>query len=134
MGVCSRLPRASHRRRPERTRDGPGLSLSWDTHPGHCHDRVHAVESRITRRHGGNDHRGTTSGVSRRANAPGRGRSSGQHRARDERSEEHTSELQSLMRTSYAVFCLKTKTSSTYPENKAHNNDNPHHTIRTNYT
>src|SRR3546814_7260484 len=26
------------------------------------------------------------------------------------RSEEHTSELQSLMRTSYAVFCLKTKT------------------------
>src|SRR3546814_8618766 len=27
----------------------------------------------------------------------------------DERSEEHTSELQSLMRTSYAAFCLKTK-------------------------
>src|SRR3546814_6802046 len=27
-----------------------------------------------------------------------------------ERSEEHTSELQSLMRNSYAVFCLKTKT------------------------
>src|SRR3546814_5409341 len=27
----------------------------------------------------------------------------------DERSEEHTSELQSLMRTSYAVFCLKKK-------------------------
>src|SRR3546814_3177253 len=26
-----------------------------------------------------------------------------------ERSEEHTSELQSLMRNSYAVFCLKTK-------------------------
>src|SRR3546814_10582159 len=26
-----------------------------------------------------------------------------------ERSEEHTSELQSLMRDSYAVFCLKTK-------------------------
>src|SRR3546814_10424577 len=26
-----------------------------------------------------------------------------------ERSEEHTSELQSLMRSSYAVFCLKTK-------------------------
>src|SRR3546814_2983078 len=27
----------------------------------------------------------------------------------DERSEEHTSELQSLMRLSYAVFCLKKK-------------------------
>src|SRR3546814_5245201 len=29
-----------------------------------------------------------------------------------ERSEEHTSELQSLMRISYAVFCLKKKTSN----------------------
>src|SRR3546814_1232312 len=27
----------------------------------------------------------------------------------EQRSEEHTSELQSLMRTSYAVFCLKKK-------------------------
>src|SRR3546814_2531884 len=31
------------------------------------------------------------------------------------RSEEHTSELQSLMRTSYAVFCLKTKTQICIP-------------------
>src|SRR3546814_6242856 len=30
--------------------------------------------------------------------------------AREMRSEEHTSELQSLMRISYAVFCLKKKT------------------------
>src|SRR3546814_3388359 len=30
-------------------------------------------------------------------------------RRRDNRSEEHTSELQSLMRISYAVFCLKKK-------------------------
>src|SRR3546814_1087361 len=30
-----------------------------------------------------------------------------------DRSEEHTSELQSLMRTSYAVFCLKKKTQHT---------------------
>src|SRR3546814_3810098 len=29
--------------------------------------------------------------------------------AREKRSEEHTSELQSLMRISYAVFCLKKK-------------------------
>src|SRR3546814_10779255 len=29
--------------------------------------------------------------------------------AEDQRSEEHTSELQSLMRISYAVFCLKKK-------------------------
>src|SRR3546814_9344041 len=31
-------------------------------------------------------------------------------RLTEQRSEEHTSELQSLMRTSYAVFCLKKKT------------------------
>src|SRR3546814_8763649 len=31
------------------------------------------------------------------------------------RSEEHTSELQSLMRISYAVFCLKKKKSLTHP-------------------
>src|SRR3546814_5646380 len=31
-----------------------------------------------------------------------------------ERSEEHTSELQSLMRISYAVFCLKKKNTSDY--------------------
>src|SRR3546814_7229777 len=34
------------------------------------------------------------------------------------RSEEHTSELQSLMRLSYAVFCLKKKN----PQNKHNNN------------
>src|SRR3546814_8045884 len=31
----------------------------------------------------------------------------------DDRSEEHTSELQSLMRNSYAVFCLKKKKKTT---------------------
>src|SRR3546814_2650049 len=38
------------------------------------------------------------------------------HDPADIRSEEHTSELQSLMRISYAVFCLKKK-------NKKQNND-----------
>src|SRR3546814_3537875 len=37
-----------------------------------------------------------------------RGTNQGVHRG--DRSEEHTSELQSLMRISYAVFCLKKKT------------------------
>src|SRR3546814_9408051 len=36
------------------------------------------------------------------------------------RSEEHTSELQSLMRISYAVFCLKKKKKNTL-NNKKHN-------------
>src|SRR3546814_5924224 len=35
-------------------------------------------------------------------------------RRRFSRSEEHTSELQSLMRISYAVFCLKKKTNTTH--------------------
>src|SRR3546814_6446054 len=41
------------------------------------------------------------------------------------RSEEHTSELQSLMRSSYAVFCLKTK-------NKQHNRHNTTRKTNTN--
>src|SRR3546814_10849232 len=43
----------------------------------------------------------------RRARLPGPDRTQGQ--AARPRSEEHTSELQSLMRISYAVFCLKKK-------------------------
>src|SRR3546814_1244085 len=43
-----------------------------------------------------------------------------------DRSEEHTSELQSLMRISYAVFCLKKKktkkiTNNTYRQQKRNN-------------
>src|SRR3546814_8138983 len=41
------------------------------------------------------------------------------------RSEEHTSELQSLMRISYAVFCLKKKKTNLKKENKKkHQNTN----------
>src|SRR3546814_5648251 len=38
------------------------------------------------------------------------------------RSEEHTSELQSLMRISYAVFCLKKKTNTKQLSDTIHNN------------
>src|SRR3546814_7456019 len=38
------------------------------------------------------------------------------------RSEEHTSELQSLMRISYAVFCLKKKNEYTTKQTKKRNN------------
>src|SRR3546814_1864006 len=37
------------------------------------------------------------------------------------RSEEHTSELQSLMRISYAVFCLKKKKTIPYTQRQEHN-------------
>src|SRR3546814_10113075 len=39
---------------------------------------------------------------------------------RVKRSEEHTSELQSLMRISYAVFCLKKKKNSTIKHQRTH--------------
>src|SRR3546814_4165196 len=39
------------------------------------------------------------------------------HEATKRRSEEHTSELQSLMRISYAVFCLKKKNRNTHTQN-----------------
>src|SRR3546814_4898954 len=38
--------------------------------------------------------------------------------AEPQRSEEHTSELQSLMRISYAVFCLKKKITTTTPSTR----------------
>src|SRR3546814_6114677 len=44
------------------------------------------------------------------------------------RSEEHTSELQSLMRISYAVFCLKKKKHKTCKINNT-NYDNEHETV-----
>src|SRR3546814_8850652 len=49
--------------------------------------------------------------------APEMGSSGGTSVAHGHRSEEHTSELQSLMRISYAVFCLKKKTRK---QNKHH--------------
>src|SRR3546814_4588625 len=48
----------------------------------------------------------TPSGTPRKSRP---GTAPGRRRPRPYRSEEHTSELQSLMRISYAVFCLKKK-------------------------
>src|SRR3546814_1765163 len=44
------------------------------------------------------------------AESPDQQQRAGQQSDSEQRSEEHTSELQSLMRISYAVFCLKKKT------------------------
>src|SRR3546814_3909239 len=46
--------------------------------------------------------------------------------SRKRRSEEHTSELQSLMRISYAVFCLKKK--KTHNSNRQLNTNHENHT------
>src|SRR3546814_10519227 len=61
--------------------------------PGHCRPRFLPTGARGTHSHGFPDR-------ARRAEFPD---------VRGLRSEEHTSELQSLMRISYAVFCLKKK-------------------------
>src|SRR3546814_10204144 len=57
--------------------------------------------------------RRTDAGRRRPTRPPARGQvrrdAGARKQAGDERSEEHTSELQSLMRISYAVFCLKKK-------------------------
>src|SRR3546814_2609132 len=47
------------------------------------------------------------------------------------RSEEHTSELQSLMRISYAVFCLKKKKKKIHTISSNNNIENCMYTIRT---
>src|SRR3546814_10086367 len=55
-----------------------------------------------------------TVGVDRSANAACRHNAALRHQHTVQyRSEEHTSELQSLMRISYAVFCLKKKNNTT---------------------
>src|SRR3546814_10836088 len=51
-------------------------------------------------------------------------RQRGNARAKILRSEEHTSELQSLMRISYAVFCLKKKKQQNNKTNKVSTNYN----------
>src|SRR3546814_4023342 len=61
-------------------------------------------------------------GVRRRPRAASAAHGIGRHRPC--RSEEHTSELQSLMRISYAVFCLKKKR----PQNNCTNSTNTNST------
>src|SRR3546814_1102995 len=51
-------------------------------------------------------------------------------RLRPDRSEEHTSELQSLMRISYAVFCLKKKKTNQIYDNQGYTNQQTTHSRR----
>src|SRR3546814_1537694 len=55
----------------------------------------------------------------------------GTHHRIELRSEEHTSELQSLMRNSYAVFCLKQKNKYTNKLNIRKNTNDTHSHIKT---
>src|SRR3546814_2461652 len=82
------------------------------------------AEQRLQMRHGGAAARAGANALSRFHHQHQRGRGvriGFQRQVRiGDRSEEHTSELQSLMRNSYAVFCLKKKNNNTeqQPENK----------------
>src|SRR3546814_5465807 len=66
-------------------------------------------------------------------NAPSRPAPLGRIETRRWRSEEHTSELQSLMRISYAVFCLKNKKQTSQPNYKnkhIHEHEKPYATTK----
>src|SRR3546814_5787895 len=114
--VIGRKVRLRDRRSPVRGR-GTGASIHqsrrWSGHTPSYHkgDALcapsghgqHCLSSRFVRWH--------VQGVTRPDEATGR-HTHGLRRLRrslEGRSEEHTSELQSLMRISYAVFCLKKK-------------------------
>src|SRR3546814_1609338 len=72
------------------------------------------------------DHPGADAQLQSRLRLPRCAAGSARRRSRagEGRSEEHTSELQSLMRISYAVFCLKKK-------NKKHKQKNTYYTTAT---
>src|SRR3546814_8451432 len=87
--------------------DNRGLRVLW-AHVGH--KRQEAVISRVT--HLKRWH----AALGRWTNQLSKGRP--KVRQVQTRSEEHTSELQSLMRISYAVFCLKKKKDNTSKQEK----------------
>src|SRR3546814_4028015 len=90
----------------ERSRKGWGLALLVGICAGG--GVPHMVSPPCRRRRGGNP--GRRAHRSRQGRVFPPGRDGGQpQRTSARRSEEHTSELQSLMRTSYAVFCMKKK-------------------------
>src|SRR3546814_1658018 len=112
--VCSSdlsvLPSAD---RPSAARDGPQRSgrtfADRALSGGPC--RIHGPAPRQPSPLCYVHRRRPASGVQRRANVdvPGRNPADAQQSMGIRRSEEHTSELQSLMRISYAVFCLNKK-------------------------
>src|SRR3546814_8375664 len=92
---------------------GPGTELLTATDPGSGHGASKLERGRPGRERNGR-YRGGLPVLSPRRRphaAPG-----ALHHSH--RSEEHTSELQSLMRISYAVFCLKTKKQKTKLNNQ----------------
>src|SRR3546814_2151821 len=80
-------------------------SACWQNCGGRCLNKVFIVGNSIIRQKTDDSHPDSADYPQQRGCL--RGRSQRRHVLG--RSEEHTSELQSLMRISYAVFCLKKK-------------------------
>src|SRR3546814_1789134 len=98
---------------PDRDRSGRNPHLFGRRHPARCR----AGGGRLAR---------DRLACAQRVHPP---RGSGVPRVR---SEEHTSELQSLMRISYAVFCLKKKKNNN--KNKTVSIQSQHHILQSTYT
>src|SRR3546814_6443508 len=94
-------------------RFGPALAGPIDVRLAVIHLRLDRARNHI-----GVDESRLRMGVGRR----GRARRVIDLQGNQRRSEEHTSELQSLMRISYAVFCLKKKKNKTHTSNNNKNN------------
>src|SRR3546814_10323058 len=99
------------RRPPRSTRTDTLFPYTTLLRPSPCHDpnpaRARPQPARAQRLHLSHPRADEGAGGE---GVGGRGRDGGAPaRDRPPRSEEHTSELQSLMRISYAVFCLKKK-------------------------
>src|SRR3546814_1660624 len=96
-------------------RDPRPLRRAWRRHDRHRRRLFGLGAGPQGRRIGSDDGRMAEGERRARPGAPcdqgrnGRGRPEARPHPRGGRSEEHTSELQSLMRISYAVFCLKKK-------------------------
>src|SRR3546814_8504633 len=106
-----RLMHRSRRRRSARA--GLLCRLFSPSHPG----KLLIVSGRQAPRQGEQEgmqmnyrfHAGIAALATCLAGSPVQAQESSQTQMSSDRSEEHTSELQSLMRISYAVFCLKKK-------------------------
>src|SRR3546814_4454442 len=83
-----------------------GTCPRWDAHEEQAPD---AVAAQLIETMDGRRFVSLTVGLPREGGARGRSVIALGCEAKHGRSEEHTSELQSLMRISYAVFCLKKK-------------------------
>src|SRR3546814_3698120 len=113
-------PRPAAPGRARAGRDAVPRTLSYPTGGGRCRGPLHGGpcrrhrsrgEAQVHRRRIHQCVRGRSE-KDRRRRLPRAGHPLSRRDRKRVRSEEHTSELQSLMRISYAVFCLKKKTNN----------------------